>query len=222
MLQLYLDRDYNICELGEAFGISRQRVQQILSKCPEYKLRREWRPRQNEKNRELLSQLRQEHSDSAGVEERYWRHVCAKARTHPDECWEWTGNINPVTDYGRFNSTILEREYGEFDSAHRQSWCMYHGRRIPEGMWVLHTCDNPTCVNPHHLYLGTPAENVKDRQERSGWKDYTRKLSDKEVSEIRYTYDRRGIACIDEIAERFGISKPYAYSIGLRLDPRRK
>ena len=45
---------------------------------------------------------------------------------------------------------------------HRVAWEAHHAEPIPEGMWVLHKCDNPRCFNPEHLFLGTPKDNTHD------------------------------------------------------------
>lgn len=88
----------------------------------------------------------------APVEERFWRYVMKT-----ESCWEWTGGK------GRFGYGAIQ--VGGKGSpkipAHRLSYKMHVGP-IPDGLFVMHTCDNPSCVNPDHLQLGTPKDNTHD------------------------------------------------------------
>lgn len=68
-------------------------------------------------------------------------------------CWVWIIK-NPIQRYGWWKA------FGEI-KAHRASWVMHNGP-VPDGMQVLHKCDNPRCVNPQHLFIGTQIDNMKD------------------------------------------------------------
>lgn len=75
------------------------------------------------------------------------------------ECWPWIGKSRTTFGYG------VVRYHGRSEGAHRAAWMSWHGP-IPDGMHMLHSCDNPGCCNPHHLRPGTPKENIRDAVER--------------------------------------------------------
>lgn len=104
------------------------------------------------------------------IEKLFWGKVDIKG---PDDCWEWqAGRFS--TGYGSFSTRGLLTTL----KAHRISWFFTHGP-IPEGLWVLHKCDNRPCCNPKHLFLGTARDNTRDMmvkkrflpQGQSGWRN---------------------------------------------------
>ncbi len=79
-------------------------------------------------------------------------------------CWLWTGATN-----GRYGQIHAGGRPGTHQRAHRISWELHHGP-IPAGMFVLHKCDTPACVNPDHLFLGTQQDNLSDASNKGRMK----------------------------------------------------
>lgn len=118
-------------------------------------------------------------------------------------CWMWTASKNQ-DGYGKFVFS------GRLQKAHRVAWTLYVGE-IPDGMCILHRCDNRYCVNPTHLFMGTKADNARDRDSKgrgaclSGEKHWRSKLTDEQVKTIRER--RNSGALTTDLAKDFGMSQ---------------
>jgi len=126
---------------------------------------------------------------------------------NPNDCWEWQKCKN--AGYG------LITYRGEKWRSHRLSYVLTNGA-IPGDMWILHHCDNRSCVNPDHLYIGTAIENGRDTAERNripkGERSHLAKISQEGVENMRSMYASGG--CIQkELAVHFGISHGYVNNI---------
>lgn len=129
-------------------------------------------------------------------------------------CWNWTGCKNKK-GYGEIYFPYI----GKHIHAHQISWIIFYGD-IPNGLCVCHKCDNPACVNPNHLFLGTIQDNNLDRDKKGrrkqgkvyygvehhnhGTGGQSNKLSESDVIEIR-ALKKAGFTN-RKIAEMFGVS----------------
>lgn len=109
----------------------------------------------------------------------FWKHVNIRGE---DDCWEWRGSHN------RYGDITFKKQHL---SAHRLAYILTYGKNI-KNKYVLHICDNPLCVNPKHLWLGTQQDNIKDMVEKKrglvGELNGNNKLTKEQILEIRELY----------------------------------
>lgn len=132
------------------------------------------------------------------------------------ECWVWTGHLNN-RGYGMIGEG---GDRGRMRLAHRVSYELANGR-IPDGLFVCHRCDNPPCVNPAHLFLGTAADNMADMAAKGRWGAARRlplgsdhpgsRLTDESVCEIRRRLSEG--ESLGRLAIAFGVSKKLVLNI---------
>ena len=127
-----------------------------------------------------------------------------KIKVMPNGCWEWQGPIGS-NKYGKMSFL------GGTWNSHRVAWMIFKGT-IPDGMFLLHKCDNPPCSNPDHLFLGTHRQNMRDMTDKGrkavtlppvplGEKHYKAKLTNEQVKFIRAS----SLKSV-ELAKQFGVT----------------
>jgi len=134
-------------------------------------------------------------------------------------CWEWLGTLSRGSKKQYGTIKVDKKSVG----AHRYSWEIHNETKIPQSMIVMHKCDNPKCVNPMHLVLGTHAENMVDmvskgrqakgasfrnRQPAKGSKNGLSKLTEDQAKEIFNDKNPQR-----QIAQRYGVSQAVVHNI---------
>jgi DNA-binding transcriptional regulator YiaG len=154
------------------------------------------------------------------TEDRFWAKV-----DKTDHCWLWTACV-VHGGYGQFSVSSYRAI-----SAHRFSYMLHNGS-IPSGLMVCHACDNPRCVRPDHLFLGTQADNIRDKVAKNrqatgarhgsktkpervsrGERQHSSKLSADQVRAIRSQYPTLTLRAL---AKEFGVSYATVHDIVTR------
>jgi hypothetical protein len=124
-------------------------------------------------------------------------------------CWEWKASL-AGKGYGQIKIPGTRKQ----EYAHRLSYQIHCGS-IPKGLFVLHSCDNPKCVRPSHLFLGPQKDNMQDMKKKDrhlyGVKNSVSKLTDEKVRRIHLLY-RDGVSQ-GRLAKIFGIAQGTVWKI---------
>lgn len=133
------------------------------------------------------------------ISEAIWRFLGKAGRGQSgDSCWNWAASLTQ-DGYGRFSYL------GKQSLAHRFSYWLFVGD-VPAGIKVCHTCDNPQCCNPGHLFLGTNADNLRDMAQKGrsthGEKNPNRKLSESQIAAILADGRKHR-----DIADQYGVTR---------------
>jgi len=147
---------------------------------------------------------------SSPVETRFWKYV-----TKTDGCWLWTG----ATTNGGYGVLQAGGRAGKIVRAHRLSWRLHCGP-VADDIDVCHHCDNPPCVRPDHLFLGTAKTNVADMVSKGrarggsgrGEQHHRAKLTAEQVRAMRADYARGGTS-LNQLAAHYGVSKKSVLNI---------
>ncbi len=117
------------------------------------------------------------------------------------KCWLWTGGkFNHGGGYGQ--TTYKTKHW----PSHRLAWFLTHGI-LSDEIKVCHKCDNPPCVRPSHLFLGTPQDNTTDMVSKGRWKGSPKRFTAKEIKEVRKIYIQGNIT-ITALCKKFSASYP--------------
>jgi len=142
------------------------------------------------------------------AEERFWAKV-----EKGDDCWEWQGFIVPE-GYGRFYVRQDGKSWMRAVRAHRFAWEAQNGP-LESGECVLHRCDNPRCVNPGHLFLGTPGDNsadmVRKGRQAMGERNPKAVLTESDVVAIRAA-NGDGISTV-KLSRMYGVHQATVWKI---------
>lgn len=140
--------------------------------------------------------------------DRFWSHV---EKAGPNDCWLWKRSKHNK-GYGQVGFGVNGKV--EMHKAHKVAWEITHNRLIPKGVHGLHTCDTRACCNPHHVFLGSNADNMADRDAKGrqarGERHGAAKISDDQARLVKY---RLGGLKISEIAKLIGVSYHLVYGI---------
>lgn len=142
------------------------------------------------------------------VEPRFWKRVRTAG---PADCWQWLGGTTNHTRGIQFRYGRL-RVGGRYALAHRISYGLANGP-IPEGLIVMHACDNPLCVNPAHLVAGTQQDNMQDCLQKGRWGHTGNpvKLTDAMILAMRQEYVPRRMT-YRMLGRKYGVCKFTAFN----------